>query len=257
MRFARSLVFVIWMYGWMAILGVLALPTLLMPQPVFYGVFAFWRRLMLWGLRVFCGVTWEVRGREFIPRGGVLIAMKHQSMFETFVMWEFLEAPAVILKRALMFLPVFGWYAIKTRNIVIDRSGAAKALRTMLKRAQQRVDEGRQIVIFPQGTRATPGQHYPYKPGVAALYRALEAPCVPIALNSGLHWPAHGIVRTPGHIVFQVLEPIAPGLSRKDFMVELEARLEAGSDALLPNGDAAPAANVTEPETLPEPSPKA
>jgi len=119
----------------------------------------------------------------------------------------------------------------------------------MLKRAQQRVDEGRQIVIFPQGTRAKPGTRHPYKPGVAALYRALEAPCIPIALNSGMHWPAHGIVRNPGHIVFQVLEPIAPGLSRKDFMVELEARLETASDALLPDGGAASPAAASEAAT--------
>lgn len=245
MRFARSFLFVVWMYGWLAVLGVLALPTLLMPMRAFLAVFALWRRMVYWGLRVFCGVTWEVRGREKIPPGGVLAAMKHQSMFETIAVWDVLPFPAIILKRALIFLPVFGWYALKSRNIVVDRSAHSKALRAMLRDARARADAGRQIVIFPEGTRAAPGERLPYKPGVAALYKELDVPCAPIALNSGLCWPAHGIARRPGHIVFQVLDPIPPGLPRKAFMAELESRLETAAAALV---DAAPAPEAGERE---------
>ncbi len=234
--YARSLLFVGWMYGLMAVMGILCLPTLLMPRRAALAAMALWRRLVLWGLKVLCGITFEVRGRKHMPREGALVAMKHQSMFETIVAWELIPDPAIILKKELVFLPVFGWYALKLENIVVDRGAHANALRKMLRAADRRVREGRQVVIFPEGTRVAPGEHVPYKPGVAALYRELDRPCVPVALNSGLCWPAHGVLRRPGHIVFDILPPIPPGLSRRDFMRELEARLEPAADALLPPG---------------------
>jgi 1-acyl-sn-glycerol-3-phosphate acyltransferase len=234
MTYARSLLFVAWMYGLMLVMGVLCLPTLLMPRRVPLAAMALWRRLVLWGLKTLCGITFEVRGRRHMPGEGALVAMKHQSMFETIVAWELIPDPAIILKKELVFLPVFGWYALKLRNIVVDRSAHANALRKMLRTASQRVEEGRQVVIFPEGTRVAPGVHVPYKPGVAALYRELDRPCVPVALNSGLYWPAHGVLRRPGRIVFEILPPIPPGLSRRDFMAELEARLEPAAEALLP-----------------------
>jgi 1-acyl-sn-glycerol-3-phosphate acyltransferase len=232
----RSLLFVLWMYGLMTVIGLFCLPTLLMPRRVPLAAMAFWRRLVIWGLRVFCGITFEVRGRRYMPSDGALVAMKHQAMFETIMAWEFIRDPAIILKKELASLPVFGWYAMKVGNIVVDREGHAQALKKMLREAAKLIRQGRQIVIFPEGTRVAPGVHVPYKPGVAALYRELKVPCVPVALNSGLYWPAHGILRRPGHIVFDILPAIPPGLSRAQFMTTLEERLESAAAALLPPG---------------------
>jgi 1-acyl-sn-glycerol-3-phosphate acyltransferase len=232
----RSVLFVVWMYGLMATMGILCLPTVLLPRRYALACMGLWRRLVLAGLRILCGITFEVRGRDRMPTDGALVAMKHHSMFETFAAWEFIKDPAIILKKELLLMPVFGWYALKLRNIVVDRAAHAAALRKMLRDAGARVREGRQVVIFPEGTRVPPGGREPYKPGVAALYRELERPCVPVAHNSGLCWPAHGLLRTPGHIVFEVLPAIPPGLSRKAFMAELETRIETAALALYEEG---------------------
>jgi len=147
--------------------------------------------------------------------------------------WLYCSSPALIFKKELAVLPVFGWYALKLQNVMVDRGGHARALRNMLRRCRQLIARGRQIFIFPEGTRTLPGQHVDYKPGVAALYLHLDTPCVPVALNSGLHWPAHGLVRTPGTITVRILPPIAPGLTRKAFMATLEECIESASDKLL------------------------
>lgn len=241
MKRARSLLFVMWMYGLMAVMGIVCAPTLLGPRAWARGCFDLWLRLTLWGLGAFCGVRYEVRGAERLPEGPALVAMKHQSMFDTLWPWTALAQPCIILKRSLAYLPVFGWYAMKLNNIAIDRAAGASALRAMGRAAAERAAEGRQILIFPEGTRGEPGQRYDYKPGVAALYKAMDVPCTPIAINSGLYWPGHGIVRNPGTILIDVLEPIPPGLDRKTFMATLEQRIETAADALLAEAGAATA----------------
>lgn len=233
MALIGSILFVIWMYGLMAVLGIVFAPTLLGPRSWTRAALRFYLALVFGGLRVLCGIRYEVRGREHMPSGGALVASKHQSMFETLAFWAILPDPAIILKKELAFLPVFGWYAMKLKNIKVDRSAGAKALRDMLKQARDRAGEGRQVVIFPQGTRLEPGEVDTYKPGVAGLYSAMKAPCVPVALNSGLYWPAHGFVRRPGNIVVEFLPAIEPGLPRDAFMAELETRIETASSALL------------------------
>lgn len=233
MRFVRSLAFVLWMYGLMAIMGIVCAPTLLGPRSWARGAFRAWLDLVFWGLRVFCGVRYEITGAERLPQGAGLVAMKHQSMFDTLWPWKVLEDPAIILKQSLAYLPIFGQYAMKLRNIAIDRKAGATALRAMGRAAAERAAEGRQILIFPEGTRGEPGRRYAYKPGVAALYRAMKTPCTPVATNSGLFWPAHGIMRRPGTIRIAVLEPIEPGLERAAFMAALEERIETASLALL------------------------
>ncbi len=233
MAFIGSILFVVWMYGLMAVLGIVFPPTLLGPRSWTRAALRFYLALVFGGLRVLCGVRYEVRGREHMPSGGALIASKHQSMFETLAFWAILPDPAIILKKELALLPVFGWYAMKLKNIKVDRAAGAKALRDMLKQARDRAGEGRQVVIFPQGTRLEPGGSDTYKPGVAGLYSAMKAPCVPVALNSGLYWPAHGFVRRPGAIVVEFLPAIEPGLPKDAFMAELETRIETASSALL------------------------
>ena len=234
----RSALFVTWMYGLMAVMGLVCSPALLGPRSWSKACFRAYLALVFGGLKVLCGIDYEVRGLEHKPAGGALVASKHQSMFETLAFWKILGDPAIILKKELTYLPFFGWYAMKLKNIKVDRAAAAKALRDMLKQARQRAQQGRQVVIFPQGTRLNPGEAESYKPGVAGLYAAMKAPCTPVALNSGLYWPAHGFVRRPGRIIIEFLPAIEPGLPRDEFMARLEQRIETASDALAPQASA-------------------
>lgn len=232
MRLIGSALFVVWMYGLMVIMGLVCAPSLLGPRGWALACFRVWLDLVFFGLKLLCGIDYQVRGREHIPHEGALVAAKHQSMFETLALWKILDDPAIILKKELKALPVFGWYAMKLKNIAVDRSAGSKALRDMLKQARERAAEGRQVVIFPQGTRVKPGVSESYKPGVAGLYGAMKVACVPVALNSGQYWPGSGLVRTPGTITIEFLPAIPPGLPKADFMNELETRIETATGAL-------------------------
>ena len=236
MRTLRSALFVVWMYGLMVVLGLVCSPVLLGPRAWSRGLLKFYLSLVFGGLSVLCGVRYEVRGQEHLPASGALVASKHQSMFETLAFRKILDDPAIILKKELSYLPFFGWYAMKLQNIKVDRSAGSKALRDMLKQARSRASEGRQVLIFPQGTRLEPGGYESYKPGVAGLYAAMKTPCTPVALNSGLYWPGRGLKRNPGTIIIEFLPAIEPGLNKDSFMTELEARIERASQELLPPG---------------------
>ncbi len=231
----RSLIFMVWMYGLLVIMGLVCLPLLAGPVAWVKAVVKLWIRLVLGGLALICGVSLHLEGLEHLPKGGALIACKHQAMLDVLWPWMVCESPALIFKKELGILPIFGWYALKLKNLMVDRGGHATALRKMVRRAGALIGEGRQIMIFPEGTRVQPGQTLPFKPGVAALYTQLNVPCVPVALNSGLHWPAHGLVIRPGVVTVRILPPIAPGLKRKEFMSVLQSRIDEASAALLPD----------------------
>lgn len=193
----------------------------------------FWMRGLQALLRLVVGLRYEVRGLENLPDRPVIIASKHQSAWET-VFFHLVRVDTVIgLKHELTRIPLFGWYLMIARNIRIDRGGAAKALRSLTEGARRAVAEGCSILIFPEGTRTAPGAPPDYKPGVAALYRELNVPVVPVALNSGLFWGRQSFVKRPGTITVEFLEPIEPGLERKAFMALLEQRIETATDRLL------------------------
>ncbi len=229
----RSLVFMAWLYLSMAVVAIVFSPTLLMPWRVSMAAIKVWARAVLFGLYWICGVQVQVRGQQYRPTGPALIAAKHQGMLDVIAPFTFLDAPCFVLKKELMYLPFFGWYAWKTKMIPVDRSAGASALKQMVARATQQLADGRQILIFPEGTRTQPGQPGDYKPGVAALYRDLARPCVPMATNSGVHWPAHGVDRTPGTVVFELLPAIPADLKRPEFMRQLQDRIETASATLL------------------------
>jgi len=233
MRFLRSLIFVVWLYGSMAAIGLIMFPLALFSRRAAGDAARLWSPAVVWGARVICGLKVEVRGREHIPRGPALFASKHLAMLDVLVPFLVLADPAVVLKRELTAMPIFGWYATRAGMIALDREGHASALRKLLKRARAEFARGRQIWIFPEGTRQEIGAAPDYKPGVAALYRDLKAPCTPVALNSGLFWPAHGVMRKPGLAIIEFLPAIPAGLSRADFMAELERRIEERSAALI------------------------
>lgn len=233
MQTLRSLLFTLWLYLSMAIFAVGLSPALLMPHAAAMGVIRLWAKFVLFGLRWIAGVTVEFRGLEHRPTGPALIAAKHQGMLDVVVPFVMLDDPCMVMKKELLPLPFFGWFAWKTRMIPVDRQAHAKALKDMVRNARARLVEGRQIVIFPEGTRGLPGAAPDYKPGVAAIYRDLDAPCWPVATNSGVHWPAHGFRRYPGVVVFEFLPPIPAGLKRAEFMKRLEDSVETASAALL------------------------
>jgi len=234
MTTVRSLIFTLWLYLSMPLFAIGLSPALLMPHGVAIAVIKLWARFVLFGLRWIAGVKVEVRGLEHRPTGPALIAAKHQGMLDVIAPFAFLDDACFVMKKELMPLPFFGWFAWKTKMIAVDRAAHAKALKDMVRQTRARLAEGRQILIFPEGTRTTPGEPADYKPGVAAIYRDVDAPCWPVATNSGVHWPAHGFKRYPGTVVFEFLPPIPAGLKRAAFMAELASRIETASTALLP-----------------------
>lgn len=237
MTVLRSILFLIWMYGLLVLMGVLWLPSLLLPRRAAMSGIRLYAKLINWGLEAICGITTEVRGREKLPSGPILYAGKHQCMWDVFIPFLLLDDPVITMKRELLWYPVFGWYALKTKMIPIDRGGSAKTVKKMLVAADDRRTGGRQFVIFPEGTRHKPGVTAGYfAAGTSAFYKRLGVPVVPVATNSGLCWPARGFIRRPGRIVYEVLDPIEPGLDRKALMSRLERELEPASARLLEEG---------------------
>ncbi|MEW5726644.1 MAG: lysophospholipid acyltransferase family protein [Pseudomonadota bacterium] len=227
----RSFLFILALWAWTLVLGILFLPALAGPRGLAVAAARFWLRGVFVFLRALCGLTYEVRGA--VPKGAALVASKHQSTFETFAFRLILDDPAVILKRELLRIPIFGWYLGKSGVIAIDRAAGTKALKAMVKGAEQAKADGRQVLIFPEGHRMAVGEAPDYHTGVAMLYGALDLPCVPVAINSGLFWGRGGLAKRPGTVVVEFLEPIAPGLDRKAFMAELQSRVEAGTARLV------------------------
>jgi 1-acyl-sn-glycerol-3-phosphate acyltransferase len=230
---ARSLLFNALFYANLIAHSIVALPTLVLPHQILREFIRSYGRTSLWLLRVICGIKVEWRGLEKIPQGACLIACKHQSLWETFALYAVLREPIYILKRELMWIPLFGWYAWKSRAIPVDRNAGLSALTRMTTRARKELDRGGQLVIFPEGTRRPPGAEPSYKPGVAFLYSKAEVPCAPLALNSGLFWPRRSLRRRPGTILVEALDPIPPGLDRKEFFARLQNVLENATARLV------------------------
>lgn len=192
-----------------------------------------WCRANLKLLRLIVGIDLEVRGLENIPKGGALVAVKHQSALETFGLMPQLPDPTFVLKRELTWLPFFGWFLIRMKMIAIDRKAGSEALTQILKQAEPAAREGRQIVIYPEGTRRAVGEPARYKLGVSFLYERLGLPCAPVAINAGVFWPKGTLRRRQGRAVIEFLEPIPPGLDRDTFQKILKERIENASATLI------------------------
>ena len=203
-----------------------AIPTYALPRRAFMAMAKSWGYTSGWLLRVVAGTRVELRGLDRIPPGALLVAAKHQSVWETFMLLTLFDDPAYVFKRELQWIPVFGWYAWKSRMIPVDRGARGGAMAGMIARARAEFARGRQIIIFPEGTRTAPGAPPVYKYGAAQLYASCGVPCLPVALNSGLYWPRRKFLRYPGTIVLKVLDPIPPGLSREEFAERLEREIE-------------------------------
>ena len=229
----RSIAFNVLFYLNTAIWLVIALPTFFMSYRGILAVAKAWGRCNLVLLRVVAGIDYEIRGREKIPPGALIVAAKHQSAWETFALIPLFDNPLFIVKRELQWIPIFGWLMIKGRMVPVDRSAGSAALTAMTERARIELARGRQLIIFPEGTRRPPGAEPRYKFGVARLYAAEGVPCVPIALNSGLFWPRRSILRLPGTVLVEILDPIAPGLDSDVFFERLQDTIESATARLI------------------------
>jgi 1-acyl-sn-glycerol-3-phosphate acyltransferase len=231
--FLRSGLFNLLFYLNLIMLLVGGLPCLLFGRHAVQALSRIWARNSIWLLDKICGAKLEFRGVEHLPAGGCIIACKHQSFLETFVLT--LPAPdfCFVLKRELMMIPFFGWYLKCCGMIGIDRSKRGNVLVHLTPIVRNLVARGRQFIIFPEGTRRPVGAPPHFKPGVAHLYKATGAICVPVAVNTGLFWPRRSFLRRPGRVVIEFLEPIAPGLDKVTFMRQLQTKIESATDSLV------------------------
>ena len=236
--FLRSLVFNVLFYTVFVVLAILALPTFLMPLRALMTMASWLASATRFLMRVVCNIKVEFRGVEKIPKGPLIVASKHQSMWETISLPMFFEAPFFALKRELKFIPLFGLYLIKADMIAIDRSAGGRALIAMARRAREEVLRGRQFVIFPEGTRTAPGAPPQYKAGIGLIYTDCGVPCLPVALNSGLFWPRRTFMRYPGTLIVEFLDPLPSGLPRDEFLNRMRSAIEEATSRLVAAGQA-------------------
>ncbi|MCJ2126053.1 lysophospholipid acyltransferase family protein [Methylobacterium sp. J-077] len=231
----RSLAFNVCFYAVTTLLALGGLPTLVSRRAVL-RLARLWGRITLWLLRAVAGMRVEFRGLENIPKGPLLVAAKHQSALETLALCTVFPQFAYILKRELLLIPLIGWYLSRSGMVAIDRSKGARAMSLMNAAAADAIREGRQLIIFPEGTRRAVGAPPAYKQGLSHLYTALKVPCLPVALNTGQFWARNSLIRRPGTAIIQFLAPIPPGMGRQEFQALAQDRLEAATNALLEGG---------------------
>lgn len=230
MTAARSLLFDVYLALVTAVMGILFLPALA-DRRAARVVTRLWARSALAGLKAICGLSHRIEGAELIPEGPAIVAANHQSMWETIALLALLPRPAVIFKKELLRVPVYGWWATRT-GVPVDRSAGAKALRMLRRETERHIRRGDQIVVFPEGTRGLPGALGPLQPGVAGMYLVAEAPVTPAIHNSGEFWRHPGGAKRPGVITIRFLPAIAPLKPRREFMTELDGALKLNADLL-------------------------
>ena len=233
MLYIRSALFNALFYLNTIVIMILGLPLLATNRHSVFFLCKIWGKSTLWLLDKICGTKAEFRGLENIPKGSLIIAPKHQSVWETFALEMFFADYSIILKRQLMFIPLFGWYLKRAELIAIDRASGKSALEQIIQQAKKLLPQGRQLFCFPEGTRRPPGAKPRYKIGIAQIYVETGMPCLPIAMNSGLFWARRSFVRRPGTIVVEFLPVIPPGLSREEFFTRLQNDIEEASNRLM------------------------
>jgi 1-acyl-sn-glycerol-3-phosphate acyltransferase len=208
-------------------------PMLLLPRSAMVPMLRLYARMVIGLLRLCCNIRLRVTGREYLPtHGAALIAAKHQSAFDTVVWLHLLPDACYVLKSELLKVPLWGVLARKSKMIAVDRQAGGRAMRQMLAEAKAAGAEGRQVVIFPEGTRVMPGRKVPYQPGVIGLAAVMRVPVIPVATDSGRCWPRHGFRKPPGIITVALLPPLPAGLPREALLPALEAAIEAETDLL-------------------------
>ncbi len=227
----RSLLFDFIFYTFTFVYLLLLSPLMLfLPRSFTLKLFRTWTRLVLIFLKVVVGLRYTIEGQddlnEALKNGPCIIACKHQSAWETIVFSILLEDFQIVLKRQLLYIPFFGSYLKKLNAIVIDRDAGSKAIKDLLRQGREAIRNKRCILIFPEGTRGRPGEPGIYQPGITALYRDLNVPVVPVALNAGVFWGRRSPIKKPGVITLRFLKEIPAGLRREEFMTSLQERIE-------------------------------
>jgi 1-acyl-sn-glycerol-3-phosphate acyltransferase len=230
-QWIRSLIFMIVIYVWMLILGIVYLPYAIFAKQGALRACKTYARSTMWLARWMVGIRCEVRGT--VPTGEVVIGAKHQSFLDIIMIFDAIPHGKFIMKRELLWTPVIGMYARRLGCIPVNRGKKGAAVAKMVKDVAKEFAEPGQLVIYPQGTRVAPGVSKPYKVGTAILYSGLGFPCVPVATNAGVFWPRSGILRKPGLAIVDFLDPIEPGVERDAFLSRLEDVIETRSDALM------------------------
>lgn len=205
----------------------------ILPRKIAYEIPKNWARSSHWLMKTIVGTTFEIEGLENIPTTGCIFAPKHQSFWDTYALLPNLNDPVFILKRELLWIPLFGWYAMKQRMIPVNRAARGKVMLKVMERAKEEMAKGRELIIYPEGTRRPPGAEPQYRYGIARLYRDLNVPVVPVAMHPGLFWPRRSTLRYPGHFKVRILPPIEPGLDPDAFFEKLMQVTEKASDELL------------------------
>jgi 1-acyl-sn-glycerol-3-phosphate acyltransferase len=236
----RSILFNVAFYLVTAVMLIATAPVFIFgSQNAGMAVVSNWAKVCIWLHDKLAGGAMEVRGVENIPNGAAMVAPKHQSSFETFALIPLLKNPTIVMKQVIRYFPIFGPYTVKTGMIHVDREGKTAALRALSDRAREEAAKGREIIIFPEGTRRPPDAPPDYQTGIALLYRTLNVPVVPVALNSGLYWPRRSFLHYPGRIVVEFLPAIPPGLDSRTFLARLQESIETASRRLVAEGRAA------------------
>ena len=227
MPILRSLIFNFFIYTGIAVVFLIALPTLFLPAKITLIFGKFLGHYIVFVVRIILNTKVEFKGIENIPKTEkYFVASAHQSMFETFALQSVLNYPVFIIKKELLKIPLFGLYLKKIKSIAIVRDTTTKDnLNFFDKVANIIKNEKRPLLIFPQGTRVEVNDKVPFKKGVGRIYEALNISCVPVALNSGKVWPKHGIIKHSGKITVSFLKPIEPGLGRDEFIQNIETKI--------------------------------
>lgn len=222
----RSLLFNVLFFGVAGSLAVLGSPLLLGPKRFQRRAMGWLAALLVWIMEKTCGIEVRVTGREHLPASGAaLIASKHQSAFDTLVWFALVPDVTYVMKQELFRIPIYGAFARRAGMIGVDRDGGGKAMRQMMREAQVSVAEGRQIVIFPEGTRTTAGELNAWHPGIVALASATKLPIIPVATNSGKYWARHHFIKRPGVLAINILPPLLD-VPRDQLLARLEAVIE-------------------------------
>ena len=229
----RTIIFYLLLSIWTIFLGILFLPFLLLPTNSLKTPAKVWIKGIFILLEFICGITHELKGKENIPDYPVIVVSKHQSAFETFALFYYLNKSFFIHKKQLFYIPIFGQYLWKSNMISIDRKGKSKAMRRMLNEGTKRFDDGSSIIIFPEGTRKKPGESADYKTGFIGIYREVKRKLLPVAVNSGLFWPKHKFIMKKGKIIIDILPTIDVNLSKDEVLNKVQDSIEKASNKLL------------------------
>ena len=218
---------------WTILMGILSLPFIFFPSKYIRFPAKTWIKGIFILLKYICGVTHQIKGHKNLTNEPLIIVSKHQSAFETFALYYYLESSFFIHKKQLFYIPIFGQYLLKSDMVSIDRSGQAKAMRKMISDVKKKLDQGSTIIIFPEGTRKKPGEKTDYKTGFVGIYNTTKRKLQPVALNSGLCWQKGLKIIKKGHIVIEFLPQIQIGLDKKEVLEKVENSIESATNKLL------------------------